>query len=404
MSLLVALLATGCIDATTDPVALGELCAPATTSCPAVASLERDAVGRNQIDYTIDLADDAREPTAIEVLALVPSAAYDPTDPTVTIPEADVVARQAHLLEPGGTVRSRLTAQRLGVRRELDLALRCDGCDARLLYVFANAPLECTEDGDCSGGWICDTVYGRCVECLSEEECAPAQVCDEELGRCDPPASSSCATGGPSSPRGAAGALLLAALLLGVAALQRRRRATVILALLLLASATMVAPASAAPPRGALSVGGGPRFLTGPIGRDTERGVGLSIGQELRWVYVGLGIELSTSFYLTTQSPPPFSNTLQTYAFTIGPRGYVPLGGDVELTFGPDYRRLGLAANSLVRQTGTETSFHAWGASGGLRYRWSAFELRLGGGYHPIVGLDGAILTVDAAVAITTAP
>lgn len=414
---------SACIDASTDPVALGEICAPATASCSALAAIERDAVGRNQLDYTIDLTGDLTgdrtgaspdQPVEVEVLVLVPSTAYDPTDPGAEIPDSDILARNSHTLAPGGTARSRLTPQQLGVRDELSLVVRCTNCEARLLYVFANAPLECGEDDDCSGGWVCDGVFGRCVECLSEEQCDPAQTCDEDRGRCDPPTDSSCASVGPSADlsagpsaglsTGLLAALFLLALVAGTPSRRRRWRDVVALSAVLMTLLWASTPASAAPPRGALSLSGGPRFLTGPIGRDAERGIGLAVGQELRWAYFGLGVELSTAFYLTTQQPPPFSNTLQTYAFTGGPRGYLPLGGDLEIVLGADYRRLGLAANSLVRQTGTETSFHAYGASGGLRYRWSAFELRVGGGYHPIVGLDGAILGLDASVAITTAP
>ena len=75
-----------------------------------------------------------------------------------------------------------------------------------------------------------------------------------------------------------------------------------------------------------------------------------------------------------------------------------------EYTFvvaGLDYRRLGLTNNSLVRITGTRTSFDALGGGAGFRVRWSGIELRLEGGAHRLLQLPTTSFSVDLLLGFT---
>lgn len=379
-------LLVSCVPSPEDPLDFGTLCVPAQPDCPSSRTLERDVTGRNQIDYIVRNV--GSTVAVVEVLALVPSTMLD-AGVTEVNPD-DLVARHEHPpLAPDEVDQNRLTAQDLGVRNSFTLMARCENCDVELEWVYASVPRDCFEDDDCSADWMCDDNLGRCVECLQNSDCNEDQICNTGTGRCDPPKTTAgCSTtDGTSSSWG----WMILAMLLVVGL--RRRRALLLTALLV----ALPVVAHASPPRASIALGTGARFPTGTLAEQTRRGVGLVIAQELRWRYIGAGISLGTSYYLTTQQPPPFSRSFQTYNVSIGPRGYLPWRF-FELTAGADYRRLGVANNSLVRFTGERTSFNAVGGSLGARLRWSGLELRLEGSAHYTPRLDSTILGADLAV------
>jgi len=384
LALAAALLVT-CVPAPSDPIDFGELCVPPQADCQQSVVLERTVTGRNEVDW---LARNVGTGVAvIEILALVPGAedlGFDELDPAL------LVARREHLpLQAGDEVDGRFTPQDLGVRDGFVFAARCGSCEAEIEWVFATVPRECFEDEDCIAGWQCDDAIGRCVECLVNADCNEDQVCDLESGRCNPPETRA---GCNTAPRPPSAAFLLFAILIFC----RRRRFVAFL----LVGALWSAPASASPPRASLSVGTGARFLSGELGEQTRRGVGFTIGQELRWRHVGAGISLGTSYFLTAQQPPPLSRQFQTYSVTLGPRVYLPIRW-FELVGGLNYRRLGLTNNSLIRLTGPRTSFDAVGGSAGFRLRWSGFEIRVEGGGHKILQLPTTLYSADLLVGFT---
>jgi len=315
-----------CIPSPEDPVSVGTLCSPASDTCPGDVVLQREAVGRNQLDYTITNRGDAA--ATFEVLAVATSATLDgdagdtgsadAADAGPTTSATDVLARRTYGdVAAGEKVGDRLTPQDLGIRETFRFVLRCDGCQAKLEYVFASVPVECFSDDDCSPTWQCDVVVGRCVECSGDEDCSEDQFCDEERGRCTPETrTAGCAAGAQPDDVPPPWALLgLAALLLLAVWRKRRAAATTALCCVLLGAGT----ARAAPPRASVSIAAGPRWIAGPLGAHAERGVGMAVGQELRWAYLGAAASISTSYFLTTQDPPPFSRGVQTYGLSLGP-------------------------------------------------------------------------------------
>lgn len=385
------ILLTSCVPTPEDPLDFGTICSPARADCPSSVLLQRDVTGRDQVDYIVRNVGSVV--AIVEVVALVPSAVIDDVGLTTIAPE-DLVARREHDPIPAGEVaENRFTAQDLGVREAFQLGIRCTGCDVELEWVFSTVPRECAQTDDCPAGWQCDDNLGRCAECLVNSDCNSDQRCNLETGRCDPPdTTAGCSTTGAP---GMSGVLIALLFLLGL----RRRKEVAAIALLVCLSFTP-SVARASPPRASISVGAGARFVSGALAPVTKRGVGLNVGQELRWRYVGAAISLGTSYFLTTQQPPPFSRSFQTYGVTIGPRLYIPIHL-FEFVAGPDYRRVGTANNSLVRLTGVRTSFDAVGGLVGARIRWSGLEVRLEGGGHYIVQLDSAMISTDLAVGFT---
>ncbi len=385
-------LAVACVPAPSDPLAVGELCTPVESECEDEVLLQRDVTGRNQVDWSVQNMGAAA--TTVEVLALVPSSGEDGVSLADADPD-DVVARREYVnLRPEERVEDRFTPQDLGVRDTFRFAVRCNGCEARVDWVFATVPRECFEKDDCIANWQCDTNLGRCVECVANADCSEDQVCDQATGRCDPPDT----TAGCATAEGTPGpGLLLLALLLMVFGRRNRRglSAAVGLALLLIGG-----PALASPPKAAISIGTGPRFLAGELAGQAQPGVGFGIGQELRWRYVGAGISLGTSYFLTRQQGPPYSRQFQTYSVTLGPRVYLPIRW-FELSASGDYRRMGVTNNSLVRTTGTRVSFDAVGGTGGFRIRWQGIELRLEGGAHSLIQMPSTIISADVLVGFT---
>lgn len=385
-----------CVPAPEDPIDFGTLCIPDTVDCPSVRLLERDVGGRNQVDFIIRNV--GEEVALVEALALVPSADVD-AGLTDVAPDTLVARHQYDPLSPGDVIEDRFTAQDLGVRTSFYFAVRCNGCQVELEWVFASVPRECFENDDCAAGWQCDNNIGRCVECLANPDCNEDQRCNLQTGRCDPPdTTAGCNTSG--SPTGFAALLLFLIALLLSGRQRRKRAAAAVGAALLIVLCSL--PASASPPRASVAVGAGARFITGTLGPLTQRGVGLAIGQELRWRHIGAGLTLGTSYFLTRQDPPPFSRSLQTYGATLGPRFFLPLRF-IEFVAGGDYRRVGTANNSLVRFTGVRTSFDGVGGFGGIRLRWSSLEVRLEGGGHYMPQLDSTVISTDLSVGFTNA-
>lgn len=379
-----------CVPTPEDPLDFGMLCRPSSEDCPAVILLERDVTGRNQLDYIVRNVGQA--PAVVEVLALVPSAEFD--EETTDVDPDDLVARREH--EPitsGEVADNRFTAQQLGVREAFQLAIRCSGCEVELEWVYSSVPRECFEADDCPANWQCDENLGRCAECLVSADCNDDQRCNTQTGRCDPPDTTAGCSTTSHEPT-----LLVVLLLLVILGVRRKPWAAGTLAALLVA---MPEPADASPPRASIAVGAGARELVGTLGPVTKRGVGLTVQQELRWRYLGGSIALGTSYFLTTQEPPPFSRSFQTFGVTLGPRFYIPVTRFAEITGGGDYRRLGTANNSLIRLTGRRTSFNAVGGVAGFRLRWSGIELRLEGAGHYVLELESTMISADLAVGFT---
>lgn len=382
------LLLLGCVGPPSDPVAFGELCVPSADDCPTVSTLSRDAVGRNQLDYSVENQGDTR--ATVRVVVRVPGDGESP-----------IITEQSHVLEPGESEGNRWTPQVLGTRDSFELVVICSGCDVRVPFVLTSVPLECVRDDECSGGWLCDTnVAGRCVECIRDRDCDVDQRCDTRRGRCTPEQPGGCTTGSSSRPGLILSILLGLFLMASILGVRRRLNPLTVVAFLA-TSLLVLQDLDAAPPKSSLSFEAGAHGLTGNLGENSNLGIGFSIGQELRWKYAGISVRLGTSYFLTDQEEPPFSRGIQTYSAAIGPRGYIPLG-PMEIAFGVDYVRMGLASNSLVRQSGLDTQHNALGMTLGARYRWSGLEARLTGGWTPIFGLDTSVVTLDLGFALTS--
>lgn len=379
--LLLFVFLTACVPEPSDPVDQGQICAPATDECANQNFIYRDSIGRNQLDYVIQ--------NVGEFTAFATASAQLPG---ATENDANLVlVATTHQIPAGESVGNRWTTQQLGNTSPLLLNLSCPGCSVSMDYVLTSIPLECITDDDCSGGWFCDQENpGRCIECRSDSDCTIDQRCNMDQGRCTPP------DGGAGCNTAAQLPFILG--LLFLVALRRRKppSKTLLSTLLLLVAVN----ASAAAPVATMSVGLGGQLLLGELGEDADPGISLDFSQELRWQYFGAAIHVTAAYFLTNQESPPFSKGLQTYGFRIGPRGFVPLG-PVELSYGLDYLRLGLASNSLVKLTGTQTSFHGLSAGLGVRYRWSGIEFRLNTDWQPILDLPGSILSIHLSFALT---
>lgn len=155
------------------------------------------------------------------------------------------------------------------------------------------------------------------------------------------------------------------------------------------------------PPKAAISAGGGVRYILGELGEDAQRGIGLNITQELRWRHVGAAVLLGTSFYQTSQDPPPFSRGLGTYTVGIGPRFYLGVGKS-EFVLTGDIRRIGLLSNSLVRVTGLENDFTAAAVGLGYRYRFEKIEIKFDTTFAPFFTLPGSVLSFDLSIGFSS--
>ncbi|MFP4597223.1 MAG: hypothetical protein ACLFVJ_03165 [Persicimonas sp.] len=419
--------ASGCSDAyensgPSDELIAGQLCVPSSEGCPSAATLRRaSAIGANRLDFTL-----INEGGSAEIRVEAIEAADDRDEPADDADFGDggsgdvgsgdvgpdaggdsagsVLVARTYSLAPGESISDRFMRTELFTRLSFGLRVYCDGCDARLEYALASEPLECRTDDDCSGGWLCSADDGRCIECRTNGDCADSQTCDLADGRCEPQRSSGCAHtdgSGSGAPMSLPPALLLVGLF-SLALAGKRRRVWATAALALLASGVLDAPgARAAPPRAGINLGVGSRFLTGEMGEQSERGIGLSLSQELRGEYIGGRVELGANYFLTDQSAPPLSRELQLYTVGVGPQFYLPLGA-TKLVFGLDFRRVGLVSNSLVRITGPEVNHSGAGATVEARYRLAPFEVMVRGGFHSLFGLESSLISVDVAVGLAT--
>ncbi len=394
----VVLVLAACIPSNSDPVEVGSFCFGAD-GCEGSVTLNREAVGRSRIDFAVKNVGDSE--ATVAMYALVPqndetvidiSDAGD-SDAGVTDPglEDRTVAVREVIVAAGATETDRFAATELGTRRTIELAAVCTGCSVEVDFVYETEPLECRDETDCSSGWLCDNSLGRCAECLDDTDCGEEQQCSES-GRCDPPiVEAGCGqAAGPTS-------LLALILVLGFFGIRRRKWFAT---LAFFAVFAISGSAFAAAPGAGFSLGAGPRWITGELGPVVERGIGISLGQELRWDYVGMGVQLNWAAFLTTQEPPPLSRNIQIFDFTAGPRGYLPVG-DFQLVAGADYKRIGLAANSLVRLTGPDNGYHAVGGVLGGRWNGLGVELRADLGVHHIPDLASQLVMFELSVALT---
>ncbi|MEZ4460006.1 MAG: hypothetical protein R3E66_09800 [bacterium] len=392
LTVCLALLISGCVPAPSDPVDTGTLCLPSTADCPSQTVVSRDAVGRNQLDYAIqNLGTMEADVTAV---AYVPESDVD-AGGDASVDDAGqtsgriLIAQGEHRIPPAESVGNRWTPQLLGTRNEIEFSINCSACEVTADYVLTSVPLECSIDDDCSSGWLCDTrTPGRCVECLSDDDCMSGQTCDIQGGRCTPPAAASCS---------ASGGLVAWLGLLFVLGFRRRYAGA---ATTLTFCAFLALPAHAAPPVASLGVGVGTQMFTGDVGTVTDAGLSLSLSQELRWQYLGVGLGVNTSYFLTNQPSPPFSRDLRTVAVLVGPRGYIPVG-PIELALSAEYMRMGLDSNSLIRITGPALSYDGFSFGAGLRYRWSGLEVRLDGVWQTIVSFPGDIIGLQLGIAVS---
>lgn len=417
-----------------DPVAHGELCSVTAslasadpTGCPTEIILGRGTpLGRNAIDF--ELINEGPF-SQVEVLATPPANATTDADAGDLSPDADALdlstdaadladldttsadadalsAQRSYLMSSGDRVRDRFLPSELGRQDQVRLSVRCDAadCAVRLRYVLSVEPIECTASEDCSSGWQCDAVRGQCAECLSDSSCASGQTC--ELGRCTPQALGCAAPSTPPGapwPLGALGLLVVALLLVALRwapARLRRLLACAVFGCLLGALGGPSSEALARGPEARLTIETGPRFFTGELGKYTRTGLGLSVGQELRGRYIGGALDLSASYFVTTQEPPPLSRSLLVYSARFGPRAYLPINDAIELVGGVQYERLGLASNSLVQITGERIGYHAVATGLGAQWRTPQVEARLWGGWHVPFGLPGTIISLNISIVL----
>lgn len=412
-----------------DIVLSGKLCVPAQNACPSSDLLQRGSqVGANQLDFRLQNSGAAAEfavvatieasqqhdagpqdanPLAADLLDaadITQPAPDSPTDPGSR--EPIILVSRTYQLGAGESVSDRFVSRELLTYSTFQLTLDCAGCQGTLEYTLAADALECRSDDDCSGTWACSRSDGRCVECLKNADCSPSQSCDLGTQTCTPPDAAGCTTsaGGRATPPDPAAWLVGFALALGLLALRRRAwrpHARILMIFSALLLATWAAQAHAAPPSAALQLGVGPRILTGKLGDDTQRGIGLSVAQEVRGRFVGGRVSLGTSYYLTTQDAPPLSRELQLYSVAIGPQFYLPVE-PVEISLGADLRHVGIVTNSLARLTGPSLNFVSAGATLQVRHQFSSFIVMLDAGYHPIFELESALLSLNLSVGLAT--
>jgi hypothetical protein len=250
------------------------------------------------------------------------------------------------------------------------------------------------------------------VECLDNSNCSETQTCDLASHTCTPPDTGGCSTAaaGGSGPSLPLVALLLGASFLLIHRLRARRRLRAgghfvaqIFVMPTIAATAFLSPtqARAATPRAGVQLGVGPRLITGKLAPQTRRGIGVSVAQEVRGRYIGGRVALGASYFITTQTAPPLSHELQLYSVAIGPQFYLPVG-PLELALGADFRHVGIVSNSLVRLTGHEINYAAAGGTLQVRYQVAGFAIMLGGGYHPIFGLDSSLTSLNLAIGLAT--
>lgn len=411
----------------------GRLCTPAAPDCPQLQTVRRpNDLGANRVDFRLTNNGKAAEIAVIAVLRpdAQPDAGFfdagllDAGLPNTGVDAADsddagssdddltgVVRR--YELAAGESVNDRFVPEEILTVSTFGLLLECDGCEATLDYILATEPLECRTDSECASTWVCNRTDGRCVECLADSDCSSTQTCDVDNQQCTPVDVDGCSTQSPETP---APALVLFVIIFSAAWLVKRKhlarqpasvkrlgaRGSLLLIAAVIGSIALSArPAAAASPGASVQLGVGPRLLTGKLGDDTLRGIGLKVTQEVRGRYFGGQLTLGTSYFVTTQEGPPLSHELQLYSVAIGPQFYLPIG-PVELALGGDFRHVGIVTNSLAKLSGPEINYLGAGATLQARYRIGGLSIMLDGGFHPVFGLDTSLFSMNLAVGLAT--
>jgi hypothetical protein len=310
-----------------------------------------------------------------------------------------LIARRQYLLAAGQSAKARIVPNELGRQANVLLRVSCagEGCSAKMKYLVVVAPLECSEDGDCEGALLCDTLRGQCVECRGDSDCLQGQRC--ELARCTPPQVSGC-QGGPPSSGGFGAAWLWAVCVAGAWWARRRRRRAASVGMGAALCVALSPQAEAQEVRASFGVGPGMYGLTGELGEQSNSGLGLALVQQLRGRYVGAGLELTAVYFTTNPTGVALSRELVLYSALVGPRAYLPTG-PVEVVVGGGYERMGLASNSLVELTGVRGGYHGAAGWAGLRYVRSLALVEARGGYHWYAGLPGGMWSAVVMVGVS---
>jgi hypothetical protein len=294
------------------------------------------------------------------------------------------------LLAPGESIEQRFGQRELFTRQSLNLMVSCTDCDVKLVYTFLSAPVDCRGDEDCSGDWFCLVDRGECVECRTDDDCESNQTCSSIDNQCVPRSIGGCQTTGGSTT--ALGLYICLGLVLVAFGFVRRRALLAVIGLITVVGLPQAA--SAADFAASIDVGGGSRFLTGELGDDAKRGLGMSVEQTFRSEQFGLSGSYTLEYFLTTQRPPPFARELRMFSFGLAPRVYYDWNG-IEMSAGPVYRRLGLISNSLIREIGRGTNYNAFGGSVGISHQFSQLYVEATGEFLPIQGLNGSLVSIN---------
>lgn len=407
LGILISLGLAGC-DPPEDALSAGALCTSPNTSCPTQVEVSRATpFGRNAVDLTV--FNQGTSNANITVYA-GPSDLFTAGIPVVDPSDSDddgiyeFFVQRTYTLGPNTSQLDRFLPTQLGRSKSITIAMRCEpttasqGCDAALEYVVLLEANECRANEDCDGRWICDTTRGECVECLDVSQCELGQSC--ELGRCKPERVTSCAhapTRAPLSPTP-----LLPVAFIGAALWWRKRkgaRAAMASAAVLLCT-TLGGTAHAqvvATPRAYVHVGAGGAQLTGEVGALANTGISMTVAQELRGMYVGMGLYLGAAYFTTTQPSPPTSKSLITYSAQLTPTLYYRIG-PAELFARGGYERMGVAANSLIRTTGPELSYNAFVAGAGAQWALDPLSVRAEFVWHTIGGFPGSMMGINLLV------
>lgn len=391
-----------------DPISSGRICAPERADCPSKSTVMRTTpFGRNAIDFVV--TNNSSAPVKVTVLAgpaelFVEDNMSDMGDMADmgNVPNLDLFeflgVREYEAVPGNTTIQDRFIPSELGRSSEITMQAYCPedpsiaACNISLDFVVIVEANECSANEDCDGNWICDTTRGECVECVAGgDQCATGQSC--ELGRCQPERVSSCAQTQGQSPSWPL--WILFGLTIFWRTTRRRRRILPLAALLLVLCTSSTGWAE--PPRARVHLGVGPRYLTGQMGELTNFGLGFSLGQEMRGQHFGVGVTLNATYFTTTQPPPPTSRSLIIYSAQLMPALYYPLG-DFEIFAKGGYERVGLAANSLIRITGEDLSYHGASVGAGAQWVLNPLEIRLGGTWHWISGLPGQMITIELSI------
>ena len=415
LGLLAAAATLACTDPV-DPVAIGELCVPATTDCPDTVDLERPGTGRNKLEFTLHNVGDDHE-SAAPVLQVTTDQDIDLPDERETTEQGDLVLFERDFpIAADETITEVLGSFELTVASRLRLHLDCGDaeCDHRLEYLYFAESVECTDDGVCARGEFCESAYGRCAECADDAGCATEQTCDRTTGMCYPGDATGCQSapsGGPPSPPVPVVLLAIAGILVGLRWAHRRRQRWAPLAIAgVMTSSIALVPGQVQASVGAtMNAGGGARVLTGEAGQLTRTGWGFTVSQQVRWRSVGLNFELSNHSLAFSEDAAPDGERLSGYRVGAGPRLFITLpillpmltaDRPFQAVFGVDYTRWAVAENRMARITGLDLAYHAITPGAGIAWRWGGIGVSTQINYSHIFGWPGGALSIDLMVGV----